>query len=337
MSVKSYILKRGATYLVVFVIAITIVWLLIRFAPGDPALTNVMRSMMAPGVRYTEEQIEEYRRRAIEFLGWNLPLPQQYALFWSRLIMGDLGYSTYFSAPVTSKLREILVRDLLLLTPSVLVSWFIGNYIGALAARNRKLDKFLLPIFYVLTATPYFLLGLLFAYELGVVYPVFKATIMSSDIDAIFTTFSWETLTNFLKAYTLPFLSLTLIAIGGWASGMRSMMIHELGSNYSRYMEMLGFSDRKIAEYAFRYAINPQISGLGIQLGTIIVAGIVVSSVFNYPGAGIALIYAINFRDVFLIQGIIVAYTLMVIVANFIVDILYAMLDPRIRLGISGV
>ncbi|MEM4868758.1 MAG: ABC transporter permease subunit, partial [Ignisphaera sp.] len=79
-----------------------------------------------------------------------------------------------------------------------------------------------------------------------------------------------------------------------------------------------------------------QITGLGIQIGTIIVAGIVVSSVFNYPGAGIALIYAINFRDIFLIQGITIFYTLMVIVANFIIDILYAVIDPRIRLGVVG-
>jgi len=118
---------------------------------------------------------------------------------------------------------------------------------------------------------------------------------------------------------------------------MRTLMIYEMESNYARYMESLGFSDRRVASYAFRYALNPQISGLGIQLGTLIVAGIVISSVFNYPGAGILLIYAINYRDVFLIQGIAVIYTLMAIVANFLVDLVYALIDPRIRLGVVGV
>ncbi|MEM2229635.1 MAG: ABC transporter permease [Ignisphaera sp.] len=336
MSLKRYLIKRGITYIVVFVVAITIVWALVRFAPGDPGLTAVMRSFMAPGVRYTEEQIEEFKQRARAMLGLDLPLHEQYILFWARLFQGDLGWSMYYSAPVAPKLVEVLTYDLILITPAVIVSWFLGNWIGALAARHRKLDRVFIPIIYVLTSIPYFLLGLAFAYILGVVYPVFKPTIMRTDIDPFLSSPSIETFSMFMKAYTLPFLSMVLVSLGGWASGMRTLMIYELESNYARFMESLGFSERKVAGYAFRYAINPQITGLGIQIGTIIVAGIVVSSVFNYPGAGIALIYAINFRDIFLIQGITIFYTLMVIVANFIIDILYAVIDPRIRLGVVG-
>ena len=117
---------------------------------------------------------------------------------------------------------------------------------------------------------------------------------------------------------------------------MRTLMIYELESNYARYLEFMGISDRRIASYAFRYAINPQITGLGIQLGTVIVAGLAFSAIFNYPGAGIALIYAINYRDIFLIQGIVIAYTLMVIVFNFVIDVLYVLIDPRLRHGMIG-
>lgn len=336
MSLKMYLMKRGLTYVFVFILAMTVVWVLIRFAPGDPALVNVMRSMIAPGVRYTEEQIQVFKQRAIEMLGWNLPLHQQYISFWMRLFMGDMGWSTYFSAPVAPKLMKIITYDLMLIAPAIVISWFLGNWIGAIAARSKRLDRVLIPIIYTLTAIPYFLLGLALAYMLGVIYPVFKPTITSSDIEVFLTSPSLETFAGFLKAYTLPFTSMILVSLGGWASGMRALMIYELESNYARYMEMLGFSGRKVAGYAFRYAINPQITGLGIQLGTAIVAGIVISSVFNYPGAGIALIYAINYKDVFLIQGIAVFYTLMVIIANFIVDILYAVIDPRIRLGMMG-
>lgn len=331
-----YLMKRGLTYVVVFVLAMTIVWALIRFAPGDPALVNVMRSMIAPGVRYTEEQIEVFKQRAVKMLGWDLPLYQQYVYFWMKLFTGDMGWSTYFSAPVAPKLMKIVTYDLMLIAPAIAVSWFLGNWIGAIAARSKKLDRVLIPVIYTLTAIPYFLLGLALAYMLGVVHQVFKPTITSSDIEVFLTSPSLDTLTGFLKAYTLPFLSMILVSLGGWASGMRTLMIYELESNYARYMEALGFSGRRVAGYAFRYAINPQITGLGIQLGTAIVAGIVISSVFNYPGAGIALIYAINYKDVFLIQGIAVFYTLMVIIANFIVDILYAVIDPRIRLGMVG-
>lgn len=334
MSLKMYLVKRGLTYIVVFALAMTIVWALIRFAPGDPALVNVMRSMIAPGVRYTEEQIQVFKQRAIKMLGWDLPLYQQYVYFWMKLFSGDMGWSTYFSAPVAPKLMKVITYDLMLIAPAIAVSWFLGNWIGAIAARSRRLDRILIPIIYTLTAIPYFLLGLALAYMFGVVHPVFKPTITSSDIEAFLTSPSLDTFIGFLKSYTLPFLSMILVSLGGWASGMRTLMIYELESNYARYMEVLGFSERRVAGYAFRYAINPQITGLGIQLGTAIVAGIVISSVFNYPGAGIALIYAINYKDIFLIQGIAVFYTLMVIVANFIVDILYAVIDPRIRLGV---
>lgn len=336
MSLKIYLAKRAIVYFTVFVVSITIVWFLARFAPGDPALTALMRFMMAPGVRYTEEQIAIFKQRAIEMLGLNLPIHEQYILFWRNLLTGDWGYSTYFSAPVIEKLIEIASYDLLLIAPAILVSWFLGNWMGAIAARQRIADRILVPIIYILTATPYFLFGLVMVYIFGVVYNVFKPTITTIDITGIFHNPSPETLANFLRAYTLPFISLVLVSMGGWASGMRTLMIYELESNYAKYMEALGFSSRRISSYAFRYAINPQISGLGIQLGTVIIAGLALSSIFNYPGAGIALIYAINYRDIFLIQGIAIFYTLMVIAANFIIDLFYILMDPRLRLGFMG-
>ncbi|MEM4535475.1 MAG: ABC transporter permease, partial [Desulfurococcaceae archaeon] len=189
---------------------------------------------------------------------------------------------------------------------------------------------------YVLTATPYFLFGLIMVYTLGVELRVFRPVITSSDIMNFLVNPNLRTFTRFLEAYTLPFISLVLVSMGGWASGMRTLMIYELESNYARYLEFMGISDRRIASYAFRYAINPQITGLGIQLGTVIVAGLAFSAIFNYPGAGIALIYAINYRDIFLIQGIVIAYTLMVIVFNFVIDVLYVLIDPRLRHGMIG-
>ncbi|MEM0218186.1 MAG: ABC transporter permease, partial [Desulfurococcaceae archaeon] len=281
-------------------------------------------------------QIEAIKEQAIKLLGLDLPLHEQYVLFWRKLLNGDLGFSTYFTAPVSSKLREYVLFDLLLITPAIITSWFLGNYVGALAARYRSLDKVLLPVIYVLTATPYFLFGLIMVYTLGVELRVFRPVITSSDIMSFLVNPNLRTFTRFLEAYTLPFISLVLVSMGGWASGMRTLMIYELESNYARYLEFMGISDRRIASYAFRYAINPQITGLGIQLGTVIVAGLAFSAIFNYPGAGIALIYAINYRDIFLIQGIVIAYTLMVIVFNFVIDVLYVLIDPRLRHGMIG-
>ncbi|MEM3893343.1 MAG: ABC transporter permease [Thermofilum sp.] len=336
MSLLAYLARRILIYVLVFVISASLVWALVRFAPGDPALTSFLRVMMAPGVTYTPEQVEGIKRQAIELLGLNLPLHEQYALFWRKMLAGDLGYSTYFMAPVSEKLREYLVHDLILIAPAIVVSWFLGNYIGALAARYKSLDRVLVPVIYILTATPYFIFGLVMVYTLGVTLGVFKPIISSTDIKSFLYSPSPQTFYEFMKAYTLPFLSLVLVSMGGWASGMRTLMTYELESNYARYMESLGFSGRKVASYAFRYAINPQITGLGIQLGTVIVAGLALSGIFNYPGAGIALIYAINFRDIFLIQGIAIVYTLMVIIFNFVIDVLYVVIDHRLRHGMMG-
>jgi len=274
-------------------------------------------------------------------LGYDKPLIIQYFTYVYRVLTGDLGVSTYFATPVADKLRELVFNDLILLTPAIIVSWFIGNYLGALAAKYKTLDKILVPVIYVLTATPYFLFGLVMIYFVGIEANqyfggFFKPVLSSIDIKAFLTNPSYSTFIEFMRAYTLPFLSLVLVSTGGWASGMRTLMIYELESNYARYMESIGFSDKKISSYAFRYAINPQITGLGVQLGTLIVAGLALTSVFNYPGTGIALIYAINFRDIFLIQGIAIIYTIMVIAFNFLIDILYILIDPRIRHGFLG-
>jgi len=337
MSLWLYIAKRGLMYLVVFVGATTVVWALIRLAPGDPALMAISRAIMTPGVQLPPEVVRElidmYRHR----LGLDRPLPEQYLVFWSNLLRGYFGVSTMVGENIMGEIIVRLRNDVILLVPSTIVSWFLGNYIGAVAARYKKLDKVLVPIIYILTATPYFLMGLLLGYLLGVAYPVLPPTITSTDIETFLQNPSWQTFTRFISTYTLPFLSMLLVSLGGWASGMRTLMIYEMESNYARYLESLGFSERRVASYAFRYALNPQIAGLGIQLGTLITAGLAVSSVFNYPGAGILLIYAINYRDVFLIQAIALIYITTVIVANFIVDIIYALIDPRIRLGVVGV
>ena len=341
MSLFRYVLKRLIVYGAVFYIAVTLIWLLVRFAPGDPALTSYMRFLTPTGVIVTPEQMEALRKKAIQDLGLDKPIIDQYLTYWSRILQGNLGYSTYFTAPVSEKLGELVLNDLILIGPAVVLSWFIGNYIGAWAARNKSLDRIIVPIVYILTATPYFLMGLVAVYFIGIegrgiFGDFFKPVITSTDIASFLNNPNPSTFVEFLRAYTLPFISMMLVSIGGWASGMRTLMIYELESNYSRYMESMGFSDKKISSYAFRHAINPQVTGLGIQLGTLIIAGLALSSVFNYPGTGIALIYAINYRDVFLIQGIAIVYTLMVIVFNFIIDILYIVIDPRVRLGLVG-
>jgi peptide/nickel transport system permease protein len=141
---------------------------------------------------------------------------------------------------------------------------------------------------------------------------------------------------DFVAHWILPFLSLFIVALGGWAIGMRNMIIYELEANYSRYFQSLGATDKLIRRYAFRNAVLPQITGLGIQLGLVVAGSVTTEIVFSYPGIGFRLLEAINNQDFFLIQGCFIFIISGVLIANFLVDIIYVFVDPRVRFSYTG-
>lgn len=333
MGFVGYVVKRILLYVVVFFLAITISWLVPRFL-GNPVAIVIARVGAGAGIG-GQAGVQVSASYFMQAFGFNKPLYEQYLLFLKGFFSGDLGISLWLlGRPVSSIVFKALIFDILLMTPAIIISWFIGNYLGALAARYKRLDKILMPMFYILSSTPFFILAMLLQWALSVRANIFPTVIQSATVNEILVNPTWDSILNFLKALTLPLLSLVLVSIGGWASGMRSLMIYELESDYSRFMESLGMSEKKISMYAFRYALNPQISGLGIQLGTMVVGSIGVEYIFNYPGLGFFLFNAIINNDPFLLQGSIMLLILMVIAANFIIDMLYIILDPRIRLGV---
>ena len=149
-------------------------------------------------------------------------------------------------------------------------------------------------------------------------------------------TLTWE---FFLSAYThwfLPFLSLFLVMFGGWAIGMRNMIIYELESDYAHYLEALGAPQELVRRYAFRNAVLPQVTGLALSLGVIVAGALVTEVVFSYPGLGYLVLQAIQNQDYFLLQGVFLFVIIGVLVANFLIDIVYVIVDPRTRVGMQG-
>jgi peptide/nickel transport system permease protein len=126
------------------------------------------------------------------------------------------------------------------------------------------------------------------------------------------------------------------VSFGGWAIGMRNMIIYELEADYSQYLASLGAPRRLIRRYAYRNAILPQITGLALALGTVVAGALVTEVVFTYPGLGSMTLTAIQNRDYFLLQGIFIFIIVGVLIANFVVDIAYVVIDPRTRLGMQG-
>ncbi|MEB3862277.1 MAG: ABC transporter permease [Desulfurococcales archaeon] len=329
MGFNSYLAKKVVVYTITFIVAATLNWGIPRLMPGDPIGVLLSRFSTLP---QSTEVMYSYFMQAF---GLDKPLHEQYINFWRALLSGDLGVSIYlYPRKVEDILLDALPYDLVLIVPAVIVSWIIGNWLGALASVSRRLDALLMPVFYFLTSSPYFWMAIVLAWLLTVVFPIFPPSGAYSP--GLEPSLSLAFIEDFLMHWTLPFLSLVLVMLGGWAIGMRNLIIYEIESNYSRYMEALGAPRGLILRYAFRNAMLPQITGLALQIGLAVAGAITTEIVFSYPGLGYLMLQAIQNQDYFLMQGAFLVIVIMVLVSNFIVDIVYALVDPRIRYTYTG-
>jgi len=327
--VRRYFGRKLLIYILTFFIAVTIDWLIPRFMPGDPVQNMLSRVALHP------EAAEALRSYFTQAFGLDVPIWQQYLNFWVALFHGDLGISIYmFPTPVAKVLLRAVPYDLFLLVPSILISWYAGNKFGAFAARSKWLDNTISPLGYILTATPYMWLGILLAWFFGIVLDIFP--IAGAYSFQMRPHLSWLFIGSVLQHWFLPFASLFLVGFGGWAIGMRNMIIYELDADYSHYLEALGAPQKLIRKYAFQNGILPQLSGLALQLGVIVAGALVTEVVFSYPGIGYLLLAAIQNQDYFLIQGCFLFIIIGVLIANFAIDIAYILVDPRTRRGMTG-
>jgi peptide/nickel transport system permease protein len=327
--VRRYFSRKLFIYVLTFFVAVSIDWLIPRFMPGNPVQTLLGRADLHADAA---EVLYGYYTKAF---GLDVPIWQQYLNFWNALFHGDLGISVFlFPTPVLEVIKDAIPYSLLLLVPAILLSWLAGNWFGAFAARSKRLDNTLLPIGYLLTATPYMWLGLLLAWALGFMLNIFP--ISGGYSFAMRPHLSWDFAGSVLQHWFLPFISLFLVMFGGWAIGMRNMIIYELEADYAHYLEALGAPRRLVRKYAFRNAVLPQLTGLALQLGVIVAGALATEIVFSYPGLGYLIVQSIQFKDYFLLQGSFLFVIIGVLLANFAIDIAYVMVDPRTRRGMQG-
>ncbi|HET7516633.1 MAG TPA: ABC transporter permease [Actinomycetes bacterium] len=326
---RQYFQRKLGIYALTFFVAVTVDWLIPRFMPGDPVQTMLARASLRPEA---SQAMHDYYTSVF---GLDVPIWQQYLNFWNALLHGDLGVSIWlFPQPVTSVILRAIPYTIALLIPAILLSWWAGNKFGAYAARRRWLDNTVLPVGYLLTATPYMWLGILLAWALGSVAGLFPlAGGYSFDVEPSFTL---AFLADLAWHWFLPFASLFLVGFGGWAIGMRNMIIYELEADYCHYLEALGAPRRLVRRYAFRNALLPQLTGLALALGVIVAGALVTEIVFSYPGLGYLILQAINNQDLFLIQGAFLFIIIGVLLANFLIDVVYVLVDPRTRVGMRG-
>jgi peptide/nickel transport system permease protein len=231
---------------------------------------------------------------------------------------------------VADVIRSSIWWTICLQFPAIIVGWLIGNTLGALAAYLKKgFDKVLMPVSILVSNFPAFGMAVILLAVFGVGLGWFP-TSGGYGFDLIPNP-SWRFIWSVIVHYQLPFWSIVLIAIGGQAIGMRSMSIYELNADYVKYSRFMGIKDRKIIGYVFRNAMLPQVTGLALSIGTMVGGALVAEIIFSYPGLGYTLLNGVMGQDYPLISASTLIVTLMVLIATFLIEILYGFIDPRIK------
>lgn len=315
-------------FFITLVVAFVLNFTLPRLMPGDPVTAIVSR--MAQGMS-NATGVQAIYKQYTELFGTNRPITEQFFIYVRNALHGDFGYSiSQYPRTVADVIRASIYWTIALQFPAIIVGWILGNTLGALAAYRRgNFDRILLPASIFVSSLPAFGMAVILLVIFGVSLR-WLPTSGGYGYDLI-PNLSWSFIWSVIVHYQLPFWSIVLITIGGQAIGMRSMSIYELNADYVKFSRFMGIKDNKIVRYVFRNAMLPQITGLALAIGTMVGGALVAEIIFSYPGLGSTILTAVLGQDYPLISATTLIVTIMVLVANFAIEIVYGFLDPRIK------
>ena len=329
-----YVLRRLGIFVLIIWTTATINFVIPRLAPGDPvqAMLGVMAEQGAT-VENSAVLIEAFREK----FGMDDPIYVQYFKYLWAMARLDMGYSlAHFPAKVTDIIGAAAPYTLGLLSVTTVITFSLGTLAGALLVwrGTAKAAKVLISLFMVLAPIPYYLLAMVLMFLLSFTLNIFPHSGITSVGRLSTGDFDLGYALDVVYHSTLPALSIIIAGIGGWALGMRGMMVSVLGEDYLILAEAKGLKERRIfLWYAVRNAMLPQFTGLAISLGFIVSGATLVEYIFTYPGMGYQLNRAIQASDYPVIQGITFFLVLSVATAILIIDLIYPKLDPRITYG----
>jgi len=308
-----FIIRRLAQSLIV-VLGVTIVtFILLHLLPGSP-----VRAIL--GQRATPLAVHQL---TVE-LGLNKPLPVQYGIWVNNLVHLNLGYSYKLDQPVTALLGQRIPKTLFLVGTSLVLALLIAIPLGVLMAvrRNKVDDYFLTGLSFIFYSMPSFWLGILLIglFSLTLSWLPYEAP---QDQVNVFSQ---------LNGMVLPIATLTLVTIALFSRYMRSSILEQTVQDYVRTAHAKGLSKNAVLfGHVLRNALIPVITLVGLCLGGILSGAVVVESVFNYPGMGLLFYQSAVTDDFPVLLGVSVVVAVATVVGNLIADILYAVVDPRIR------
>ena len=328
-----YVIKRFGQFVFVVVTGVTLAFLIAHFSPVDP-VEQTMSLLTSFGA--TDPRAVEILRQSLrELYGTDGSLLSQYFLFWGRVITGDFGPSlSAFPTPVMTIIGRALPWTVGLLTLATIISWCLGNLLGAVAGyfRDSRTMKIIGLFVMALQPIPTYITGLTLLIVFGFLWPILP--ISGGAQLNLAESFSWGYITSVLQYGTLPALTLVLVGMGGWFVSMRSLVSNIVTDDYVVYAELGGVPSRTVfSQYVARNAMLPQVTGLALSLGNVFGGAVIVEFVFNYPGIGKLMIAGIYAGDFSLVLGITTFSVIAVAAAVFIIDIAYPLIDPRVKLG----
>lgn len=325
---QKYFLNKLSWFLVTLVCAFILNFILPRLMPGDPVAAIVSR--LAQGMSNTSGVQAIYQQYA-DLFGTNKPMLEQFFLYMRNVMQGDFGFSfSQYPRTVADVIKSSIWWTVALQFPAIIVGWLIGNALGALAAYLKgSFDRVIMPVSIFVSNLPAFGMAVIMLVVFAVNAKWFP-TSGGYGFDLI-PSFTWPFVWSVIVHYQLPFWSIVLITIGGQAVGMRSMAIYELNADYVKYARFMGIKDRKIVGYVFRNAMLPQITGLALAIGTMVGGALFAEIIFSYPGLGSTILSAVLGQDYPLISAITLVITIMTLSATFLIEMVYGILDPRIK------
>jgi peptide/nickel transport system permease protein len=310
------LIKRFLILIATLLLVSGVIFLVLQVIPGDPA-------QLILGTQATPENLQALRHK----LGLDLPLPVQYGKWMGGILRGDLGRSITYDLPVSELIRSRLAVTLPLALLSIFLAVVFSLPLGIYAAlhRNRPGDYGVMVFSQIGLAIPAFWAGILLILFFAVYLQWFSAGGVKS----------WaENPLGAFKSLLLPALSLGLIRAAVLARLTRSCMLETLGEDFVRTARAKGLGERVVVyKHALRNALIPVVTIVGLQMGELLAGAIVIENVFNLPGLGRLIFLAIGQRDLPVVQGVGLLIAFFIVLVNFAVDVVYGVVDPRIRTG----
>jgi peptide/nickel transport system permease protein len=314
------LVRRGLAGIAVVLGVVTLMFFLIRLAPGDPALLLV-------GPAATQEQLDTQRHA----MGLDRPLPEQYATWLGRFVRGDWGSSIATGRPVSAMISQAWPATVSLVGLSLLLSYLLGIVVGVVqASRGGRLDTTLSVITVTLFALPGYWLGLMlvmvFTYWARIL-PSFGA----AGLDADFLT-GWDRVGDRLRHLTLPLVTLTLIGVGGTARYVRGAMLDVRYSPHVAIARAKGLTSHQVTmRHVLRNALIPVLTLLGLSLPALFSGAVFIEAIFAWPGVGRVMVEAVAARDYPVIMAATTVSAVLVVAGNLLSEALTAWADPRLR------